>query len=70
MLYIDPDECIECQACIPECPVSAIFSLSEVPGSLQHSVELNADRVRALKNSGGSITAKQEPLLGPGCRGA
>ena len=25
MLYINPDECIDCGACLPECPVSAIY---------------------------------------------
>jgi ferredoxin len=25
MLYIDPDACIDCEACVPECPVEAIF---------------------------------------------
>jgi ferredoxin len=31
MLYINPDECIDCGACEPECPVSAIFAEEEVP---------------------------------------
>ena len=31
MLYIDPEECIDCGACEPECPVEAIFEESEVP---------------------------------------
>ena len=31
MLYIDPDECIDCGACVPACPVEAIFALDEVP---------------------------------------
>lgn len=30
-LYIQPDECIDCGACVPECPVSAIFPEDEVP---------------------------------------
>jgi ferredoxin len=29
MLYINPDECIDCGACLPECPVSAIFDTEE-----------------------------------------
>ena len=29
MLYINPDECIDCGACVPECPVSAIFESEE-----------------------------------------
>ena len=31
MLYIDPDECIDCGACVPVCPVSAIFALEDLP---------------------------------------
>ena len=31
MYYINPDECIECGACEPECPVNAIFHESAVP---------------------------------------
>ncbi len=31
MLFIDPDECIDCAACEPVCPVTAIFEESEVP---------------------------------------
>ena len=30
-LYINPDDCIDCGACAPECPVDAIFSGDEVP---------------------------------------
>jgi NAD-dependent dihydropyrimidine dehydrogenase PreA subunit len=41
-LYIDPEECISCGACEPECPVKAIFEDDEVPASQAHFVELNA----------------------------
>ncbi len=30
-LYIDPDECIDCGLCVPECPVDAIFPAEELP---------------------------------------
>ena len=30
-LYIEPDECIDCGACVPACPVSAIFALEDLP---------------------------------------
>ncbi len=43
MLYIDPDECIDCSACTPECPVSAIFPLSEVPEQWKSFIQKNAD---------------------------
>ena len=31
MLYIHPDECIDCEACVPECPVEAIFHEDNLP---------------------------------------
>ena len=40
-LVIDPDECIDCGACIPECPVEAIFEESEVPDDLVSWIEKN-----------------------------
>ena len=41
MLYIHPDECIDCGACVPACPVEAIFALDETPGEVEelHSGE-------------------------------
>lgn len=43
MLYINPDECIDCGACEPACPVAAIFEESAVPEQWQHFVEINAN---------------------------
>ncbi len=42
MLYINPDECIDCGACAPECPVSAIFPVETVPEQWRSFIELNA----------------------------
>ena len=42
MLYINPDECIDCGACAPECPVSAIFPAEDVPEQWRSYIELNA----------------------------
>jgi ferredoxin len=68
MLYINPDECLCCGACVPECPVEAIFDEAEVPAKWANFVELNAERARALAGAGeGHITEKQEPKEGPGC---
>jgi NAD-dependent dihydropyrimidine dehydrogenase PreA subunit len=41
-LYIDPEECISCGACEPECPVKAIFEDDEVPRDQAHMIEANA----------------------------
>ena len=46
MLVIDPDECIDCTLCEPECPVEAIMSDEDVEESMQHFVELNAELSR------------------------
>ena len=59
-LYIDPDDCIDCGACIPECPVGAIFQQDDVPPRWAGYVELNAEQVRVLKPAGGHITERRE----------
>ncbi|RMG10198.1 MAG: ferredoxin family protein [Deltaproteobacteria bacterium] len=41
MLVICPDECIDCGACEPECPVEAIFEESAVPEDQQRFIEIN-----------------------------
>jgi len=43
MLYIHPDECIDCAACEPVCPVTAIFEQSAVPADFKKYVKINAD---------------------------
>ena len=42
-LYIDPVECIDCGACVPVCPVSAIFALEDLPERWKHFTEINAN---------------------------
>jgi NAD-dependent dihydropyrimidine dehydrogenase PreA subunit len=42
-LYINPDECIDCGACEPVCPVTAIFEESAVPEEWAHFFKINAD---------------------------
>ena len=41
-LYIDPVECIDCGACVPVCPVAAIFALDDLPEKWQRFTEINA----------------------------
>ena len=41
MLYIHPDECIDCGACEPVCPVKAIFAEDETPANWKSYIELN-----------------------------
>lgn len=42
-LVIDPDLCIDCAVCVPECPVEAIFLDEDVPADQQDFIPLNAD---------------------------
>lgn len=42
-LVIDPEECIDCTLCEPECPVEAIMSEDDVPDDQRHFLELNAE---------------------------
>jgi len=43
MLIIDPEECIDCGACEPECPVTAIFAEDAVPADQVQFIQINAD---------------------------
>jgi ferredoxin len=42
-LYINPDECIDCGACEPACPVEAIFPEEEVPEKWKQFIQVNYD---------------------------
>ena len=58
MLFIHPEECIDCGGCVPECPVEAIFHDSEVPEKWRDFIALNAEMAPALP----AIVHKQPPL--------
>ena len=70
MLYIDPVDCIDCEACIPECPVEAIFAESNVPAQWTSFTQLNAEKAAPLKAAGGAghITEKGTPRKAPECK--
>jgi ferredoxin len=42
-LVIDPDECIDCTLCEPECPINAIFDESDLPAGQEQFLALNAE---------------------------
>ena len=44
-LFIDPVECIDCGACVPVCPVSAIFALDDLPEKWHSYIEKNSNYV-------------------------
>jgi ferredoxin len=60
ILYIHPDECIDCEACVPECPVEAIFHEDNLPEQWKDFTALNAEMATQCP----VITEKKEPLAG------
>ena len=42
MLYIDPDDCLDCDLCLHECPVKAIFPQEDLPAEWKDFAERNA----------------------------
>jgi|SRR6516162_4795297 len=69
-LWIDPDECIDCEACVPVCPVEAILAEAKVPSQWAGYTALNAEKAAALKQSGGNnITEREIAKEGPACAG-
>jgi ferredoxin len=59
MLYIAPDDCIDCQQCVAECPVEAIFQEDDVPEQWQGFIALNAE----MADKTPQIIEKKEPLV-------
>lgn len=57
-LVIDPDECIDCAVCVPECPVNAIYADQDVPEDQREFIEIN----RELSRSWPNITKKTDSL--------
>ena len=56
MLIIDPDECIDCAVCIPECPVNAIYADVDLPQDQMKFIEINAEMSKSCE----VITTKKE----------
>ncbi len=62
-LIIHPEECIDCMACVDECPVHAIYADADVPPEFQGDIEINATEAHKVKEAGqGPIEAKKDPL--------
>lgn len=57
MLVINPDECIDCALCEPECPVDAIVSEDDLGEADKHWLELNAELAKKWPN----ITERKDP---------
>jgi ferredoxin len=48
MLYVDPDTCVDCGACVPVCPVQAIYFEHDLPADKAHWLEVNRTRSGSL----------------------
>ena len=48
-LVIDPDECIDCAACVSECPVEAIYADTDVPAEEDEWIDRNEDESPSLE---------------------
>ncbi len=59
VLYIAPDECIDCESCVPECPVEAIFAEDDVPDQWTSWIQVNAEKSATCD----VITDKKDPLV-------
>ena len=58
MLYIDPETCIDCGLCVPECPVEAIFLGEDVPAGQREFIALNAEMSKTCP----PIYERRQPL--------
>ena len=56
MVYIQPDECVDCGACEPVCPVEAIFFEDDLPPDLKVFYQVNAEFFSDLGSPGGGTT--------------
>ena len=61
-LVIHPDECIDCNACVPVCPVEAIYADDELPPELQHYAQWNEHLAEKWQGLDKNITEKADPL--------
>ena len=57
-LVIDPDECIDCAVCIPECPVNAIYAQEDLPEGQRDFIQINVDLSKLWK-----VITKKKPSL-------
>ena len=67
MLYIHPDECVDCGACEPVCPVEAIYYEDDVPEQWKEYQKINADFFEDLGSPGGAskvgAVGKDHPIV-------
>ena len=62
-VVIHPDDCIDCTACVAECPVEAIYAEGDVPAEFQGDIQGNRDEASRIKDAGtAAILKKKDPL--------
>lgn len=61
MLFIHPEECIDCEACVPECPPAAIFHQDNLPAEWSDYTALNAEMAPNCP----VITERKDPMGPP-----
>ncbi|MEO6393621.1 MAG: 4Fe-4S binding protein [Pyrinomonadaceae bacterium] len=65
ILYINADTCIDCDACVPECPVEAIYADSSLPEQWADWLPKNIEEAPKFP----ILSQKQPALYGPNCKG-
>lgn len=62
-VVIHPEDCIDCQACVAECPVEAIYAEGDVPAEFQANIAFNAEESHKIKDSGAPAIVKKKDAL-------
>ena len=62
-LVIHAEDCIDCTACVAECPVEAIYAESDLPAEFKANTEFNAVEARRVKDSGQEAIVKKKDAL-------
>src|SRR5260370_26906413 len=62
-LIIHPDECIDCTACVAECPVEAIYAEGDLPSEYQANIEFNTTEAKRIKDEGKTPILKEKHPL-------
>jgi ferredoxin len=62
-LVIHPEDCIDCAACVSECPVEAIYAEADIPPEFATSIEFNSTQARRIRDSGQEAMAHSKPPL-------
>ena len=62
-VVIHPEDCIDCTACVSECPVEAIYAEGDLPSEFQSAQEFNATEAHRIKDSGQAAIVQKKDAL-------